>query len=412
MNANAFETNNQRRYWPCTRRWAIGAVLAALAAAMAGTGFSQEKAGSPAVQVSIKDDKPVVVEQVLPVDPVRRIVYQPQGLAISVRGENGETLHLSHFPSLMIDGQFLQQGQGGRVDYDNRPLAKKGGKGREGFTSSHIFVDGVRVTATFTLVPTKAQGKVGKRQLDAMLIHYVIENQSKAAHKVGLRIYMDTFIVDNDGCLFAAPTIPGKVLDGTVLKDKQLPPYVQLLQRPDLKAPGYVAHLTLDLGSKFEKPDKVVLTRHGQGFGTWDMAAINAGGDSALGVFWEPKEIKPGGKRELIYGYGKGLATNPESEGQVEVVLGGSFEPGKMFTITAYVADPGLGQSLTLELPDGMVLAEGKLQQSVPELRDGEDQSVVFWRARVLRLGEFAVRVRSSTGVTQGKIITISQAKG
>ena len=51
-------------------------------------------------------------------------------------------------------------------------------------------------------------------------IHYVIENTSQKAQKVGLRVYMDTFIVDNDGCLFAAPTEPNKILDGVELKDK------------------------------------------------------------------------------------------------------------------------------------------------------------------------------------------------
>ena len=67
----------------------------------------------------------------------------------------------------------------------------------------------------------------------------------------------------HDGCLFAAPTIPKKILDGVELKDKMLPEYVQLLQRPNLDNPGYVAHLTLNLGSKIERPNRVVLTRHG-----------------------------------------------------------------------------------------------------------------------------------------------------
>src|SRR5262249_42566941 len=154
--------------------------------------------------------------------------------------------------------------------------------------------------------------------------------------------------------------------DGTVLKGKQLPPYVQLLQRPDLKAPGYVAHLTLDLGGRLEKPDQVVLTRHGQGFGTWEMAPVMAMGDSALGVFWEPREIRPGGKRELAYGYGQGIVPSPENEGRVQLALGGSFEPGKRFTVTAYVNDPAPGQSLTLELPPGMALEEGRASQPVP----------------------------------------------
>jgi hypothetical protein len=411
MNTSAMQCVQQPASFPRITRLAI-LLLVALPLAFAGPSFSQEKAGSPPVKVTIKDDTPIVIEPVLPVDPQRRINYQPAGLSVTVRGINNETMHLSHFPSLMIDNQFFQQGQGGRPEFDNRPLQPKDGKKPEGFSSCHVYPNGIKVTMTATVEASKPCGNDQKRKRDTMLIRYAIENTSKQAHTVGLRIYMDTFIVDNDGCLFAAPaTEPNKILDGVVLKDKKLPPFVQLLQRPDLKAPGFVAHLTLDLGSKLEKPEKVVLTRHGAGFGGWDMPAMIAGGDSALGVFWEPKELKAGAKRELAYGYGMGVLANPENEGLVDVALGGSFEPGKQFTVTAYVSDPGPGQSLTLEVADGMALVEGKAQQSVPELREGEVQSVVMWQARVLRTGEFNVRVRSSTGVTHGKTITVALAK-
>jgi hypothetical protein len=396
---------------PRGRRSFLLALLLTAAVAVAGTGFAQEKTPAPPVQVNIKDDKAVLLEPVLPVDPARRVNYQPTGLGVQVRSESNQTLHLSHFPIFKIDNNLYQQGQGGRPDFDNRPLPKdKFGKVREGFSSSHIFADGLRVTCTVTVVPTKPQGKDAKRRRDSLLIQYVFENQGKQPHKVGMKVCMDTYIVDNDGCLFAAPTIPGKVLDGVVLKDKQLPPYVQLLQRPDLKNPGFVAHLTLDLGPKLDKPDRVVLSGLRAGLGGWDMQAVPAGGDSALAVFWEPREIKPGSKREIAYGYGQGVVPSPEGEGLFDVALGGSFEPGKLFTVTAYVSDPSPGQSLTLELPAGMDLAEGKQQQAVPEVRVGAP-SVVFWRARVLRPGEFALRVRSSTGITQGKLVTITQAK-
>ncbi|HYT91711.1 MAG TPA: hypothetical protein VEL76_23560, partial [Gemmataceae bacterium] len=222
----------------------------------------------------------------------------------------------------------------------------------------------------------------------------------------------DTYVITNDGCLFAAPTIPGKILDGIVLKDKQLPPYLQMLQVPDLKNPGFVSHLTLDLGSRLEKPERLVLTRHGSGFDGWDMPANMAGGDSAIGVFWEPKELKPGGKREFAYGYGQGIATSPENEGRVQLALGGSFEPGKLFDVTAYVTDPAPGQSLTLELPAGMVLVEGKECQPVPEVRDDEVTSMIRWRGRVLRPGEFSLGVRSSAGTTQRKTITVTRTGG
>jgi len=42
-----------------------------------------------------------------------------------------------------------------------------------------------------------------------------------------------------------------------------------------------------------------------------------------------------------------------------------------------------------------------------PPSNDGN--SIVLWKARVLRTGQFALRVRSSTGVTQTKLITITR---
>jgi hypothetical protein len=396
---------------------ALAALPAVLVALVAGVAPAQDKT-VPAVKVTVKDETPVIEEVVLPVDPQRRINYQPTGLSVQIRSEQNQTLHLSHFPIVHLNDQVYQvfQGNGfGKVEYENRPLPKpkSGQKQQEGFASSYIIGDGLRLTMTATLVPGKnPPDGAKKRQMDTMLIHYTVENTSQKAQKFGLKIYMDTYIINNDGCLFAAPTMPGKILDGVVLKGKELPAYVQLLQQPDLKNPGYVAHLTLDISSKFEKPDRVVLSRHGAGgFGGWDFPAMQAGGDSALAIFWDPKEIKPGAKREMVYGYGRSIASSPENEGKVEVALGGSFEPGKVFAVTAYVSDPSPGQSLSLELPAGMELVEGKLKQSVPELREGEVTSVVFWRARVLKTGEFAVRVRSSTGVTQGKLISIAAAK-
>jgi hypothetical protein len=380
--------------------------------ALAGATLAQPPAAGP-VKVTVKDQQTVVVEPEAPIDPVKRIQYRPNGMSVQVNSETGGTLHLSHFPTVNVDGRLYQQfGENGQPEFLNRPLPKgKGLRTREGFVSAFKFGD-VRITTTVTLVPTKPSARGAKRRMDAVMVHYLIENKGQQAHKVGLRVYMDTYVISNDGCLFAAPTIPNQILDARVLKDKELPPYLQMLQQPNLQNPGFVSHLTLDLGSKLEKPERLVLTRHGSGFNTWDMPANNAGGDSAIGVFWEPKEIKPGGKREFAYGYGQGIATSPESEGRVDLSLGGSFEPGKLFSVTARITDPAQGQYLTLELPEGMALAEGKTTQPVPEAQGDEPYSLVLWRGRVLRTGEHTLRVRSSTGVTLGKQITVTPAGG
>ncbi|MBI3409306.1 MAG: hypothetical protein HY040_13250, partial [Planctomycetes bacterium] len=253
----------------------------------------------PAYKVSIQEEKAVVVESDAPIDPVERIRFQRQGnMYITIQDENNRTLHLSHFPSLYLDGRAIQIGQGeGRFEMSGAKLPKSAtGKERTGYMTVCVVGD-IRVTQTLELIATKAPAPGQKRRMDAMLIKHIVENKGNQPHKVGVRAYMDTYIIDNDGALFAAPTMPGKILDGIELKDKTLPDYVQILQRPDLKDPGFVAHLTLGLGSGVEKASRVVLTRHGVGFNMWDMQPAMAGGDSALGIFWEPKELKPGTKR-------------------------------------------------------------------------------------------------------------------
>ena len=93
--------------------------------------------------------------------------------------------------------------------------------------------------------------------------------------------------------------------------------------------------------------------------------------------------------------------------GQFEVVLGGSFEPGKLFTVAAYVQDPAQGQTLSLEMPKGMQRIEGKERQPVPEV-DEDGNAMVMWKGRVENVGRFPLRIHSSTGVTQTKIVAIT----
>lgn len=392
----------------CLRAVLTGGVILATTLPVGGSGES----GKAPFHVKIHDEKAVVVEAEAPIDPAQRIKFQPSGNTyLTIQGERDQMLQLSHFPTLYLDGRAIQIGPGeGRIVVSNGKLSKTAtGKDRIGYMTV-CEVGNIRVTQTLEVVPTRTSGPGQKRRMDAVLIKHIVENKGKESHKVGMRVYMDTYIVDNDGALFAAPTIPGKVLDNLELKEKTMPEYVQILQRPDLKNPGFVAHMTFNLGASVEKAQRVVLTRHGAGFGAWDMQPAMAGGDSAMGVFWDPKELKPGAKRETGYTYGEGIGIAPESEGRFSIAFGGSFEPGKLFTITAMVNDPASGQTLALELPKGMERVEGKEIQPVPAVMGERAQSMVLWKARVLAEGTFPLRIRSSTGVTHTKTITISKS--
>ncbi len=390
---------------------------AMLAGFFAVAAFAQEPAAKSPVRVTIKDEKPSDVPMVVighsgPIDPTQHIQVQSQGNMMVNLQVNNQTLQLGFIQTLFsIDGQYMYPGNPpGRLTVQNQPLPKKkDGKPRSG-TMSVCEVGKLTITQEIEVVPTKARKLGEKRRLDSVMITYFVDNQDTKPHKVGMRIFMDVFIVDNDGALFAAPNQPGKILDGVELKGKLMPDYLQFLQRPDLKNPGFVAHMTLNFGKAFEMPDRIVLTRLGTQMGQWDLGVQQAMGDSAMGVFWEPKEIKAGAKKKLAYGYGQGIAPSPQGDGNVAVALAGSFEPGKLFTVTAHVVDPAPGQSLTLELPAGMERVEGNERQAVPISAD-DANSMVLWKARVLNPGQFNVRVRSSTGITQTKIVTITENK-
>jgi hypothetical protein len=351
----------------------------------------------------------------LPIDPKPRVRYGMQapihmpGLA----GLNGERLTFSpqggHDMMVQIDNQILSMSQNGKWVSSNVPLGKgPGGKKREGVKSE--WVQGkIHITQVVEIIASKSPPKgatAGKRHMDVMLVRYIVDNQDTKPHNVGVRNTIDIFLIDNDGALFASPQ-PHKdqIVNGHEFKGDKMPDYVQVLQRPNLKNPMFVTHFTLKIG-KLEPPTRFVCTNLGACFnGGWDIPAMQAG-DSAVGILFDPKQVAAGGKRDMAYAYGIGIASNPENEGRVSLQVNGSFEIGKQFTVTAYVDDPLECQSLTLDLPAGLTRVDGKETQAVPAATE-MNSSVVLWKVRVDKVGEFPFKVRSSNGMIYNTVLTI-----
>jgi len=96
-----------------------------------------------------------------------------------------------------------------------------------------------------------------------------------------------------------------------------------------------------------------------------------------------------------------------ESEGRVNLTFGGNFAPHKLFTITALVDDPIVGQALTLELPPGVERMEGAETQPVA-LAPEQGRGVVLWKARLHQLGQFPLRIRSNNGTVTTRILNVT----
>jgi hypothetical protein len=277
----------------------------------------------------------------------------------------------------------------------------------------------VELVQTYELVPSKQPVEVApgvqKRLVDTLLIRYTITNRDSRPHQAGLRTEVDTLIGNNDGVPFTVPGLPGLV---DTFRDfpvpEQVPDFIQALEVPNLQNPGTVAHMTLKLGGGLEPPGRVSLTHWSGGFLPWNVPVVHMTNDSAVILYWNPKPLGPGKKRESGFAYGLGSVSAGETTGRLGVTLGGSFEPGQVFTITAYVTNPAPNQTLTLELPAGLERVEGAPTQpaQVPAGGGRNATAVVSWKAKVQQTGVFPLRVRSSTGVAQTKTITIARPDG
>jgi hypothetical protein len=385
-------------------------LLAALTAAEPPT------PSSAPFKIAVQDGKVVSGDALLPIDAAPHIQIGSSGFYFGL-SVDGKLISCSPqgsiWSAIRIDGQIFQPGLA-------RPMVKMAnmkqselppgpfGRKRLGYQSDWQ-VNKIHITQTVEIVPSKSSSATGsQRRLDTCRISYLLHNQDDRPHKLDYRASVDILINGNDGALYAAPTThPGQVLNGVLLEGKTLPDYLQVLERPNLANPGFVATMTFK-HAKGHGPNRVVLSQLGVvagGLQRWDIPAQPAG-DSACAIYWNGHDLKAGAKRELVWAYGGGYASDPENEGKVQLGLGGSFEPHKLFTITAAIDDPLPNQVLTLELPAGLERVEGAPIQPVPP-PGAEGCSLVLWKGRVRFTGVYEIKVHSSTGTTQTKQVTI-----
>jgi hypothetical protein len=273
------------------------------------------------------------------------------------------------------------------------------------------------------------------RKLDTCLVRYVIKNNDRHNHTVGLRFLLDTFIGQNDGVPF---TIPGEKELCDTKKDfarpEDVPDFVEALEKADLKNPGTVARLQFRLGGRIEPPNRVtigawpdpVLDRRDQRFRQektlWDVPVlpINAikevkrnedQGDSAVTMYWDARPLAPGQSREVGFAYGLGnvAAGDKDAAGRLGLSVAGRFVPGGEFTLVAQVSHPKRGEELTLDLPQGFQFVGSEARQAVREVeRDAARPiSTVTWKVRAGAAGNYTLKVTSSAGAAQAQPIRI-----
>ncbi len=354
---------------------------------------------------------------------------------------------------LKVDDRDLLFGddrQGRWVEKDTRNWKDEEGVRHEGRKSVwSASRSSVRVTQTVEIVPGEVtQDLKGRlvRYRDTCLVRYRLENDDAERHEVGLRFMLDTFIGANDGVPF---TIPGEAGLCDTSKDfdeaRAVPGYIQAQEFDDLAHPGTVAHVQFRLGGPIEAPERVTLgawpdkvlglwlkdKRLAGEFAGWDVPVLPIRkiavesrrrgvnpllpADSAVVIYWEPRGLGPGAKREVGFAYGLGKVSAPKEGGGNFLLTGDAgVVEGQTFTVQAVVSQPRPGQTLTLTLPAGLELAGGSAAQKVPPVAAdaARPSSTVTWQVRALREGVYRLTVQSDTGSTQRHPVRVGRKSG
>lgn len=297
-----------------------------------------------------------------------------------------------------------------KVDYakGGLPAGKYGGKKRTfDFTK-----EGIRVTQTVTLEPGDPVDVGGetKRQLNMCLVRYQVYNYTNETKRVGLRVLMDTCIGQNDGAPFTLPGVGQLVTTSKEFVKSEVPDFVQVLEKPDLKDPGIVLQLNLRISDKFEPPDRFLLTHYpgrlNKAHNKWTIPKKDIGEDSSVVMYWDPKDLDKKGIRELGFTYGLGDLS--VEKGRLAVTVGGASYVGGELTVVALVSDKD-SKEVTLKLPPGLALADSndKLTKPVPPVRDNHPNPVM-WKVRASDSGRHEFSVSTNNNLKTSRRVTIT----
>lgn len=376
----------------------------------------------PADEAAAPPPPPPEDFQPRPVDPTRRIQVgfggmrtiglrtdraaggQPRRLTLNEFGETNHTLvevdgrRVPFFDSSGVVVQNITSEGKGSADNSNK-------FGESGTTEISILPDTGPYTVRWRYGPVVFEQWVDyeagavTRRMDTLRVRYTITNTDRARpHTAGLRLMIDTLIGENDGVPFFVPGRKGVIDRPLELTGKDVPQAVLALERPDLND-STMTVAQLGFGEQAgERPGRLVLSqwpgnpvvarrypaevwRAVDGL-AWDWKVGESfGKDSAVGLYYPARSIPPGGSRTFSFTYGLGsLSAGDAGNARLKLYSAGPFVAGKPFLLTAFVRNPGAGQTVRLTLPKELRLADGEKSAEKPvETQPGVEVTKVDW---------------------------------
>lgn len=271
---------------------------------------------------------------------------------------------------------------------------------------------------------------------DTALIRYTLENQDTREHEVGLRFLLDTFIGKNDGVPFL---IPGQQqLISTTFESSgatDIPAFIQAREKQDLESPGTICQLGLKVDG-LTPPDRFTLgaypvpqlfeidQRCRQEKTLWDVPVLNiqlmtgdlrdqrSSADSCVVIYWNPRTLRPGEKREVGFTYGLGyLVTSGQNKNQLALTSGGNYKPDGEITVTAYISNPEPGSKVTLKLPKGFSFDGDVATKDIKPPDNPKSPSPVSWKVRAGGRGRWTFTAETTNKLKGKHAVTISDKR-
>jgi hypothetical protein len=339
---------------------------------------------------------------------------------LAERGHGGELKNLTYYhrgttnsTMVKIDGKTHVFADTVDGIWDEPPVRMRSGRG---MTGSWLFHEKTLVEQSVEIIAGEPSeiGGFYKQTFDTCLVKYRLKNLTRKSQRVGLRLLLDTLIGKNDGPTFAIPGLPNLVDTQMDFRPaKNVPDFVEVLEKPNIRDPGTVVHAAFRLGKKLEPPERVSLT-HWPGelaqsgrVHIYDVPLKDIGKDSSLVLYWKEAPLGPGQIRDLGFTIGLGSVASG-------LTVGGNFSPGGELTVISLISDYKKDMTATLVLPKEFTLAENsKATQTVPAPAKHGDglyrPSPVTWHVRSSSPGTFTFEVKSSIGKTQTQKVTIKR---
>ncbi len=167
--------------------------------------------------------------------------------------------------------------------------------------------------------------------------------------------------------------------------------------------PGQTVKLVLPPGLEPRRPDSRAQSVQGSGAYT-QLSWLVQVATEVLGDVEVAAVLEPGGITEK-----QSLSVLP-ADAQLSLVPRGPFRSGRPFWISALLHNPRSGQSVTLELPDGLTLAKGHTPGMIPGAADAAGYAQMNWlvTTRAGKDGRVEVRAQlTPDGVSARAIVEI-----